>query len=99
MLKVNIFNRWFQNNFDPNIIITVFESGYLNDWIVLQWIKHFDQFSAKYKRGRYRHLFINKYGFYLIRKFFTYTKEYDIIVCPFFPHIIHLLQPFDVCIF
>ena len=38
---------WFNNDLDDDIAITTAETRYTNDWISLQWVKHFEKYSAK----------------------------------------------------
>ena len=38
---------WFNNNLDDDIVITTAKTGYTNNWIFLQYIKHFEKHSAK----------------------------------------------------
>ena len=43
---------WFNNDLGDSIATTTAETGYANGWISLQWVQHFDNYSAKKKTGR-----------------------------------------------
>ena len=40
----------FKNNLSDDVFITISDSGYSNDWIALEWVKHFDRYSAKHQK-------------------------------------------------
>lgn len=37
---VQLLAPWFSNDLDDNIAITIAETGFTNDWISLQWVRH-----------------------------------------------------------
>ena len=43
-----ILAKWFQNNLADKLAITVSDSGNADDWISLQWIKHFNIHSRRF---------------------------------------------------
>jgi acylphosphatase len=38
---------WVYNNLDGDILMAVLDTGYSNDELALEWLKHFERFSAK----------------------------------------------------
>lgn len=44
---VNILEKWVKNNLPDNIDFTTSPTGYLNDDIILAWLKHFGYHSKK----------------------------------------------------
>ena len=43
--KINLLFSHFNNDIDDEMIFTTSNTDYSNDWISLQWIKHFDHYS------------------------------------------------------
>lgn len=95
----NILAPWFINDLDPNVAVTTSESGFNNDWISLQWIKHFERFSRRGQQGAWRILIMDGYGSHDTCEFLEYCEEHNIIPFTFPSHTTHLLQPLDVCVF
>ena len=48
---INLLAPFFLNDLDDEILVTTADTGYSNDWIALQWIKHFDKHSLKSRVG------------------------------------------------
>lgn len=96
---VNILAPWFNNDLAGDILLTVSDSGYADDWISLQWIKHFDKFSARRQQGVWRLLLMDGYGSHHTKEFLEYCEEKRIIPLALPSHTTHLLQPLDVCVF
>ncbi len=95
----NILAPWFLNDLDPNVAVTTSETGFNNDWISLQWIKHFERYSRRGQQGSWRLLIMDGFGSHDTREFLGYCEEYKIIPFTFPSHTTHLLQPLDVCVF
>jgi hypothetical protein len=95
----NILAPWFANDLDPHVAVTTSESGFCNDWISLQWIKHFERYSRRGQQGKWRMLIMDGYGSHDTFEFLEYCEYYNIIPFTFPSHSTHLLQPLDVCVF
>lgn len=50
---VQFLALFFNNDLLDNVIVTIFKTGYSNEWISLQWLKHFDKFRSQYQNGGY----------------------------------------------
>ena len=79
--------------------IGVSETGYSNDELSLQWIKHFDTHTTKLQEGVRRLLILDGYGSHHTIEFIKYADERNIILFALPPHSTHFLQPLDVCVF
>ncbi len=62
----------------------------------MDWLRHFDKHSAKWQVGLYRLLVMDGYGSHLTYEFWSYAKEYKIILFRLPPHSTHLTQALDV---
>ncbi len=91
---------WFtQTNIDDDYMVAVSETGFSNDKLSYNWLKHFDRFSAACQSGVYRLFLLDSYGFYCTYEFVIYCDERKIIPFCMPPHATHLLQPLDVVVF
>ena len=98
---VNILHKWaLENDLKDDIVLTTSDSGYSNDCLALEWLKHFNAHSKKVQKGAFRLLLLDGYGSHLTYEFWEYSKENKI--CLFRlppPHSTHLTQPLDVGVF
>lgn len=90
---------WFNNNLDDNIAVTTTKTRFTNDWILLQWVKHFKKFSVAYLKDMWHLLLMDGYRSHHIYKFLKFCADYRIKPVGIPPHTTHLLQPLDVYIF
>ncbi len=97
--RVNLLFFHFNNDIDDEMIFTTSNTDYSNDWISLQWIKHFDHYSQQYQRDAWRLLVINDYESHHTREFLFYCENHKIISFDLFSHTTHLLQSLNVCVF
>ena len=96
---VNILAPWFFNDLADDLLVTTSESGNADNWISLQWIKHFDRFSARSQQGVYRLLIMDGYGSHHTKEFLEFCEEKRIITLALPSHTTHLLQPLDIYVF
>ncbi len=99
MTEVQLLTPHFNNDLDDDVLITISDTGYSNDWISLRWLKHFDRFSQKHQKGAWRMLVMNDYESHHTREFLSYCENHKIIPFDLPSHTTHLLQPLDVCVF
>ena len=99
LTRVNILEPFVNNDLNDDVLITVSESGYSNDYLALQWLYHFDKHSKKVQRGGWRLLIMDEYGSHHTREFLAYCETANIIPFGLPSHTTHLLQPLDVVIF
>jgi len=91
----SIFENWILD-LPPKYLIVPTESGYSNDEVSLQWIKHFDRMTRVQTKGVWRLLLLDGYGSHHTREFLQYAEEHKIQVFALPPHTTHILQPLDV---
>lgn len=95
----NILASWFVNDMDPNVAVTISETGFNNDWISLQWIEYFERYSRRGQVDSRRLLLMDGYGSHDTYEFLEYCEKHNIISLTFSSHITYLLQPLDVYVF
>ena len=91
---------WYtKTDLDDDFLLAVSETGYSNDELSLEWLHHFDKFSARRQVGVYRLLLLDGHGSHCTKEFIDYCDEKKIIPFCLPPHSTHLLQPLDVVVF
>ena len=96
---VNILAPWVKHDLNDDVVISTSDSGCTNDWLSLQWIKHFDKHIEKIRKGAGRLLIMDGFGSHHTREFIEYCEIKNIVPFGLPSHTTHLLQPLDVCVF
>ena len=92
--------QWYQQpELDDDTAIATSASGYSNDQICLEWIKHFDKHTIKTTISKKRLLILDGHGSHHTIEFIQYCEAHDIIPFGMPPNLTHLLQPLDVVVF
>jgi hypothetical protein len=89
--------NWYQeSNLPGDWAIATSQNGWTDNEIGLEWLKHFDRYTAKRSNSRYRLLILDGHESHHSLDFEEYCKENKIITLCMPPHSSHLLQPLDV---
>ena len=89
--------NWYQeSNLPGDWAITTTQNGWTNNETGFEWLKHFDQHTAKRSKGVYRLLILDGHESHHSADFEMYCEENNIITLCMPPHSSHLLQPLDV---
>jgi hypothetical protein len=89
----------FDNDLDDDVLFGMSESGYTNDRLSLEWIKHFDKQTKDSKEGKYQMLIMDGHGSHLTHEFVDYCWAHNIVPFLLPAHTTHLLQPLDIGVF
>ena len=93
-------SQWYQlRELEGDTVIGTSSTGYSNDELGLNWIKHFDKHTVKGTQGSKRLLIIDGHGSHHTKQFIQYCDDHGIIPFGLPPHLTHLLQPLDVVVF
>ena len=96
----HVLAKWSRNNnLDGHISIGVSESGYSNDDLAIDWLKHFIKYTAKQRVGRYILLIIDGFGSHMTIPFHNLATAHDILLFKLPAHSTHITQPLDVGVF
>jgi hypothetical protein len=95
-----IKEKHFPKGLNDGIRIAVSESGYINNLLSFEWLKHFDV-QTRPADGAWRMLVIDGHGSHLTKEFVDYCYEPEVKILVFLlpPHSTHILQPLDIGIF
>lgn len=89
--------NWYQEcNLPPDWRIATTDNGWTTNEVGLDWIKHFDQYTAPRTRGTYRLLILDGHESHHSTNFELYCQSHHIITLCMPPHSSHILQPLDV---
>jgi len=91
--------KHFDNDIAPGVLFGVSESGYSNDQLALQYIRHFDANTKPRNSDSYRILIMDGHGSHLTIEFVEYCHSHKIIPFLLPPHLTHILQPLDIGVF
>lgn len=80
-------------------MLSVSESGYSNDDLALEWLKHFDRCTEYVRSGAYRMLILDGWRSNFEYNFIKYAARRKIVLFGLPPHTTHLMQPLDVAVF
>ncbi|KAI0994339.1 hypothetical protein K3495_g13843 [Podosphaera aphanis] len=94
-----LLEKFFGNELDDGVLFAITESGYTNDMLSFEWMKHFDKHAKPSNPEEWRMLVMDDHGSHVTLEFVDYCHNNKIL--PFLPpqHLTHLLQPFDIGVF
>jgi DDE superfamily endonuclease len=93
---VQMTHNWILSELDPSTVLAVSDTGYSNDEIQLNWIKHFNKHTKSRTIGAKRLLLLDGVNSHMEYDFIEYCWDENIIPFTFIPHTTHLCQPLDV---
>ena len=100
MKGVKHLEKWYtQTSLPNNYLIGTSDSGYINDTLSIEWIKHFDRCTRGRTLGAWRLLIFDGYGSHCTKEFIDYCDDNKIVPFSLPPHSSQHLQPLDVVIF
>ena len=79
--------------------IALSSSSYAKDCISIEWVKHFEQHSARRHQGAWRLLIFDGYGSHCTLEFLEFCDKHKIVCFTLPPHSSQDLQPLDVSCF
>jgi hypothetical protein len=91
--------HWFPAGVGDDYLVGVSDSGYSYDGLALDWVKHFNSFTAPRQRGVYRLLLFDGHESHTTFEFLSYCRDNKIIPFSLPPHTTHFLQPLDIAVF
>ncbi|KAF1994878.1 hypothetical protein P154DRAFT_446701 [Amniculicola lignicola CBS 123094] len=66
-------------NLNLEMLLSVLELGYSNDYLATHWIKHFYYYTEKLQQGTFQILIFDGYESHLIYNFISFCYNYNII--------------------
>jgi hypothetical protein len=94
--QYHLANWYTECNLPANWRIATTNNGWTTNEVGLDWIKHFDHYTAPRTKGTYRLLILDGHESHHSTEFELYCQNHNIITLCMPPHSSHLLQPLDV---
>jgi hypothetical protein len=88
--------HWYLTRLPQGYSVATSESGYSNGQLALEWLDHFDRFTAY---GRPRLLLLDGHDSHITDELIRRCHDKDITPFCLPPHTTHILQPLDVGVF
>jgi len=89
--------EWYTDTgLEDDVLVAVSDTGYANDELRLEWLRHFERYSARRQVGVYRLLLLDDYDSRYTKEFIGFCDDHKIVPFCFPPYSIHLLQPLNV---
>lgn len=93
-----ILGNWIDDLQDDDCV-AVTDTGYSNDIIGFEWLKKFNEYSARFQKGSWRLLLLDNHDSHCTHDFIEYATSQKIVLLALPAHTTHLMQPLDVTVF
>jgi DDE superfamily endonuclease len=87
----SLLERWIVDELSNDTMLVHSETGYSNDEINLEWLKHFERVTNKEVRGVYRLLILNSFSSHIEYDFVDYARRNFIVLFGLSSHTTHFL--------
>jgi len=94
-----VMTSWFSSELDPDIYIIVFEKDFINDKIVIEFLKHYIKHSDARSNSEWKLFLINNHESHKILKFIQLANENHILSYFLLTYLTHYMQSLDVSCF
>ena len=78
--KLHMTDWYTKTNIPDTYLMGVSDTGYSNEKLALDWIRHFNRFSARRQLGAWRLLLLNGHDSHCTREFITFCDEKKIVL-------------------
>ncbi len=90
---------WFPPELEDEATIITSESGFTNDRIAIEFLKHFIKHTNAGPSSDWKLLLMDNHGSHETPEFLRLADENRILPYPLIPHLTHCMQPLDVGVF
>ena len=88
MKSVNLLKKWFsQTDLLNDYLVGTSNLGYINDMLLIDWIKHFNRHICGDIIGVYRLLIFDGFDLYYTKDFLDYCIEVKLIPFSLLPYL------------
>ncbi|EMD61768.1 hypothetical protein COCSADRAFT_95765 [Bipolaris sorokiniana ND90Pr] len=96
IIEGDAFLERYFTDLPDNYLIAYSDSGYTNDQLSYEWVKHFVQQSQKHTQGVYRLLLFDGFDSHCTQEFLEVLEDHKVIAYRLPPYTSHFLQLLDV---
>ncbi len=99
--RQRLMQNWVQLELFAETLIKTFENKFINDQIIIEWLKHFilHTNSSTNSLQEWKLLFMNQHDSHCILEFIRFANDHRIRSFSFISHLIHCMQSLNVNIF
>ena len=94
-----IMADWFSSEMDLDSMIITSESGFTNDQIAIEFLKHLIMHTNAGPHSEWKLLLMDNHGSHETPEFVKLANDNHILPYPLIAHLTHCMQPLDVGIF
>src|SRR5436305_14373594 len=87
---------WFHDNFNGDELLLLSETGYTNEEVTIEWLKHFIKHTSAGPKQPWKILLMDGHRTYESPEFVLLALANHIQPFEFPSHLTHVLQPLDV---
>ncbi len=91
--------NWYHKNLHGTELVLLSESGYINDKLAMDWLRHFIVHTQSTETSKPKALLLDSHTSHHHPPFAILAEKYNIYPFTFPSHLTHILQPLDVGIF
>jgi hypothetical protein len=91
--------NWVQFELFEETLIKTFENEFINDQIIIEWLKHFIEHTNSNSLSEWKLLLMNQHNNHRTSEFARFANDHHIRFFSFFFHFIHCMQSLNVKIF
>ncbi|KAF1992971.1 DDE-domain-containing protein [Amniculicola lignicola CBS 123094] len=91
----SIMEHWI-SDLPDDYLISVSDSGYTNNSLTLDWLKHFEKITRRRQVGAWQLLLVDGHGSHNTKQFAEFAEKYKIQLFTLPPHTTYILQPLNV---
>ncbi|KAF2003748.1 CENP-B protein, partial [Amniculicola lignicola CBS 123094] len=86
----SVMEHWI-SDLPDDYLISVSDSGYTNDSLALDWLKHFEKMTRRRQVGAWRLLLVDGHGSHDTKQFAEFAEKHKIQLFALPPHTTHIL--------
>jgi hypothetical protein len=94
-----IMADWFPPELHPDTLILTSDTGFTNNQIALEFLKHYIKHSDAGPQADWKLLLMDNHGSHETPEFINLANDNYILPYPLLPHMTHCMQPLDVGVF
>ena len=74
-----LMKKHFDNHINDDVLFSISDSGYINSYLCIEWLRHFNKQTNSKRKGKYRMIIFDGHESHLTDEFTYYCWEHNII--------------------
>jgi hypothetical protein len=97
--RQRLMQNWVQFELLAEMLIKTFENEFINDEIIIEWLKHFIEHTNSNSLSEWKLLLMNQHDNHCTSEFARLANDHHIRLFSFISHLTHCMQSLNVRIF